>query len=496
MANGSIIYNVGFKVDSNGLKAAQQNLIKLKETLSSIGSISTSSLISPSLSTEQQGVLRKQIEDAKAAGKTIEKILQESYNPKLNTINITKFNQALKQSGSSISELGKKLAGFGPQGVTAFRQLTAQIASTKVQVKETNKLLEEMGTTIKNTIRWGITSSIWNNMTGSIEKAWGFAKKLDSSLNDIRIVTGKSADDMEKFAIQANKAAKNLGSTTTDYTNASLIYYQQGLDDAEVKARTETTLKAANVTGQSTAEVSEQLTAVWNGYKVSANEAELYVDKLSAVAATTASDLEELSTGMSKVASAASIMGVDIDQLNAQLATIVSVTRQAPESVGTALKTIYARMGDIEAGLDTETSLGTYTKEMKAMGFNVLDTNGKLKDMGTVIEEIGGKWDTLSREQQVALSQTMAGTRQYNNLLSLFDNWDMYTESLNTSKNAAGALQEQQDTYMESMEAHLQKLETEGERVYNSLFDASEINPLIDAITTVVSLIGDFVDSL
>lgn len=496
MANGSIIYNVGFKVDSNGLKAAQQNLIKLKETLSSIGSISTSSLISPSLSTEQQGALRKQIEDAKAAGKTIEKILQESYNPKLNTINITKFNQALKQSGSSISELGKKLAGFGPQGVTAFRQLTAQIASTKVQVKETNKLLEEMGTTIKNTIRWGITSSIWNNMTGSIEKAWGFAKKLDSSLNDIRIVTGKSADDMEKFAIQANKAAKNLGSTTTDYTNASLIYYQQGLDDAEVKARTETTLKAANVTGQSTAEVSEQLTAVWNGYKVSANEAELYVDKLSAVAATTASDLEELSTGMSKVASAASIMGVDIDQLNAQLATIVSVTRQAPESVGTALKTIYARMGDIEAGLDTETSLGSYTKEMKAMGFNVLDTNGKLKDMGAVIEEIGGKWNTLSREQQVALSQTMAGTRQYNNLLSLFDNWDMYTKSLNTSKNAAGALQEQQDTYMESMEAHLQKLETEGERVYNSLFDASEINPLIDAITTVVSLIGDLVDSL
>jgi hypothetical protein len=45
-------------------------------------------------------------------------------------------------------------------------------------------------------------------------------------------------------------------------------------------------------------------------------------------------------------------MGVDIDQLNAQLATIVSVTREAPESIGTALKTVYARMSDIQAGLD------------------------------------------------------------------------------------------------------------------------------------------------
>jgi TP901 family phage tail tape measure protein len=52
---------------------------------------------------------------------------------------------------------------------------------------------------------------------------------------------------------------------------------------------------------------------------------------------------------MSKVASAANAMGVDVDQLNAQISTIVSVTRQAPESVGTALKTIYARIGQLKS---------------------------------------------------------------------------------------------------------------------------------------------------
>jgi TP901 family phage tail tape measure protein len=94
---------------------------------------------------------------------------------------------------------------------------------------------------------------------------------------------------------------------------------------------------------------------------------------------------------MGKVASAANIMGVDIDQLNAQLATVVSVTRQAPESVGTAFKTIYARMGDIKAGLDDETTLGTYTEKMAQFGVNVLDANGNLRKMGNVIEEIGNK---------------------------------------------------------------------------------------------------------
>jgi hypothetical protein len=36
---------------------------------------------------------------------------------------------------------------------------------------------------------------------------------------------------MADFAIQANKAAKELGKTTTDYTNAALIFAQQGLSD-------------------------------------------------------------------------------------------------------------------------------------------------------------------------------------------------------------------------------------------------------------------------
>lgn len=64
----------------------------------------------------------------------------------------------------------------------------------------------------------------------------------------------------------------------------------------------------------------------------------------------------------------------------------------------------------------------------------------------------------MSREQQVALAQTMAGTRQYNNLLALFENFDQYNDALLTSQNSMGTLQEQQDTYMESTKAHLETL--------------------------------------
>ena len=481
MAGGNINYTIGFKVDKTGLNQLKSSLQDVQKQINKAG---------------QEGGLTKEFEEARDAAKQLEKILDSSWNNKLGQLNLNQVNKGIKETYGSVGELKKRLEQSGAVGSAAYNKVASSILNTNLQLRQSNKFLDSMAESMANTVKWGITSSIFNSITSSISKAWSYTKNLDSSLNDIRVVTELSAEKMDEFAVSANKAAKALGASTLDYTNASLIYYQQGLSQEEVDARAEVTLKAANVTGQSADTVSEQLTAVWNGYKVSAEEAELYIDKLAAVAATTASDLQELSTGMSKVASAANLMGVDIDQLNAQMATIISVTRQAPESVGTALKTIYARMGDIEAGLDTETTLGEYTSKMADMGINVLDANNELRDMGAVIEEIGGKWQNLSREQQIALSQTMAGTRQYNNLLSLFDNWDMYTKSLNESANAAGALQNQQDIYMERTEAHLQQLRTETQRTYDILFNPETANGFIDAFTGVTELFNNFIEGI
>lgn len=502
-----IDWTLKLDMDKNGLRQVYQEFANLKTTIDGLlsspdvnfGQALTKSLTDSQDSTKKTINLTKQeLQSLKSEISAMETVLNKSFNKNLGTLNISTFNNEIEKSKINLQDFYKKLSSpeIGQAGPQVFRKLTSEVLGTNIQLKKTSEFIDNLMVSFGNTVKWGITSSIFNNVTNAIQGAWTYAKKLDTSLNDIRIVTGKSGDEMERFAREANKAAASLGKSTTDYTQASLIYYQQGLNEEDVKARTDTTLKAASVTGQSTSAVSEQLTAVWSGYKVSAQETELYVDKLAAVAAATASDLEELSTGMSKVASAANIMGVDIDQLSAQIATIISVTRQAPESVGTALKTIYARMGDIEAGIDTETTLGEYTSKMAEMGVNVLNTKGELRDMGEVIEEIGEKWSSMSREQQLSLSQAMAGTRQYNNLLALFDNWGEYTKTLQISANAMGTLQDQQDIYMESTAAHVEQLETAWEKVFDAFFNNEGMNNLIDGGTEFIKLLGNFIESV
>ena len=495
MANqGRIKIGLDFNVNTASLDNVKKTLKSLRnmteaEIKAAGGHISPMSNMAMKSSKNDLGAMRKELD-------ALDKAFEAAFNPKLGTYELNKFNESLAASGTSAQRVFEAVSSYGAAGESALLDMTTNMLAVDRAAKQVNTTFKKLGDTMMNTLRWTITSTAINTVTGAIQQAYHYALDLDQSLNDIRIVTGKSAEDMEKFARQANKAAKSLGSTTTDYTEASLIYYQQGLSDAEVEARTETTLKAAAITGQSADAVSEQLTAVWNGYKVSANEAELYIDKLSAVAATTAADLEELSTGMSRVASAANVMGVDADQLTAQLATIVSVTREAPESIGTALKTVYARMSDIEAGLDTETTLGEYTSQMAQMGINVLDANGKLRDMGAVVEEIGGKWNSLNREQQVSLAQSIAGTRQYSRMMALFDNWDMYQEALTTSAESMGTLTKQHLTYLDSIEAHQNQLKASTEGLYDSIFNSDEIKGVYDTLSGIITLVDELVQSM
>ena len=485
-SGGSIKYNIGFNVDKTGLN-------QLKTSLKEIQMMTEKDMLKI-----DGGKNVAELNKIKQTASEVEKAFNQAFNQDLGTLNVTKFKQTIDSTAGGISNIKAQFALAGTAGQTAFRNLTTQVLTSNLKLKETSSLLTNMATTMANTIKWGVASSVMNTFTGTVQKAYGYVKNLDGSLNDIRIVTGKSAEEMDKFAVKANNAAKALGQTTTNYTDAALIYYQQGLSDQEAAARAEVTLKTANVTGQTGAEVSEQLTAVWNGYKVNAEEAELYIDKLAAVAATTASDLEELSTGMSKVASAANTMGVDVDQLNAQLSTIVSVTRQAPESVGTALKTIYARMSDLKLGGTDEDGLGLgdVSGTMESMGIDVMDATGNLRDMGEVIEDVAAKWGTWTEAQKTAMAQVMAGKRQYNNLMALFENWDMYEQAKATSENSAGTLQKQQDTYMESTEAHLKTLKAEWEDLYDSLLDADSINDIADLFSNLLSITSNFVDAI
>ena len=480
-----ITFGVGFNVNESGLN-------KLKQSLQEIQKLTTQDLLNTG--NFKANTVNRELASIKNSASQVQAALTRAFNPQLGVTNVAKFNQEMQRL--DVGKIAAQFNSLGAVGQSAFLNLTRQSLALNTPLKQNVSWLTKMGETLANTVKWRIATTAVNGFTSAVQGAFNYIKALDSSLTDIRIVTGQSREEMATFADQANAAAQALGRQTKEYTNAALAYYQQGLSDQEVQQRTEATLKAQNITGSGT-EMTDYLTAVWNGYKVVNDEIELYVDKLAAVADSSASNMAELATGMSKVAATANNMGVDIDQLTAQLATIIATTRQAPETVGNALKTIYARINDIKAGTDeADISLGNYTKKMAALGFNVLDSNNELRATGEVMEEIGERWQNLTREQQIYLAQTMAGQRQMNNLIALFDNWEQYSEMLNVSLNAQGTLNEKNSRYMESVTAHINQFKAATEGMQQALLDPDGIIEVYDAGTKLMELLTSFIESI
>ena len=429
--------------------------------------------------------------------------LQQATNVNTGNLDFSKFNSSLKQSGQSLQSYGQQLQKLGPAGQQAFLTLAKSVASAEIPIKRTNALIKEFTTTLANTARWQLSSSALHGFMGAIQSAYGYAQDLNASLNDIRIVTGQSTEQMARFAQQANAAAKALSTSTTNYTNASLIYYQQGLNDQQVKERTDVTIKMANVSKQSAETVSEQLTAVWNNFYDGSKSLEYYADVMTALGAATASSADEIAGGLEKFAAIGETIGLSYEYAASALATITSNTRQSEEVVGTALKTIFARIQGLNLGetLEDGVDLNKYSAALQSVGISIFESNGELKKMDYILEEMAAKWQTLNNSQQAALAQTVAGVRQYNQLVALMDNWDKgdadsMKANLNTAYNSTGATQKQADIYAESWEAAQKRVKAAAEKIYGALLNDDFFIDMLDGFEKILTFVNDLIENL
>ena len=458
------IYTIGFSADTSKVKT------QLKDLQTQLSNLVTNTT---GKSTNMLGGLSNEMINATQTAAQLKIHLQEATNVKTGKLDISRFIQQMDKGGMNLTKYQQALSQLGPEGDKAFASLARSLSMAELPLRRSNKLLNEMAISLKNTIKWQLSSSAIHAFMGTIQSAYGYAKDLNESLNNIRIVTGKSTDEMAEFAQQANKAAKSLSTTTTSYTDAALIYYQQGLSDKDVLERADVTVKMANVSRQSAEIVSEQMTAVWNNFDDGSKSLEYYADVMTALGAATASSSDEIAQGLEKFSAIADTVGLSYEYATAALATVTATTRQSADVVGNSFKTIFARLQGLQQGetQDDGVTLNKYSEALQNVGISIFESNGQLKEMDNILNELGAKWETLGEAEQVALAQTVGGVRQYAQLIALMDNWDFFQENLQTAYSAEGSLQEQANIYAESWEASSKRVKAAAEEIYDTLLN-------------------------
>ena len=259
--SNTIEYNIITKLNSSGISQLQT---QLKQLELSMQKFSNQKLLSD-----------KSVSEARTQLQGLSSALTKSFNPSLGMLDLTQFNAQLKESGVSARGLSQAFSLGGAQGQVALNNLTTQIGKFNSGVERTSSAADKMFNTIQNTFRWGLVSSAFSQFMNMIHQSVDYVKDLDESLTQIMLVTDYSRAQMQDYAKSANEAAKALGSTTVDMTNANLVFSQQGynLEDSDKLARYST--KLAKASQQDTATTSDQITAYMNAYNLDLDSGEL-----------------------------------------------------------------------------------------------------------------------------------------------------------------------------------------------------------------------------
>jgi hypothetical protein len=69
-------------------------------------------------------------------------------------------------------------------------QLASAISNAEIPIKKMNATLASWGQTLKNTVKWELSSTMVHGLESALSGAISYAKSLNASLTDIRIVTG------------------------------------------------------------------------------------------------------------------------------------------------------------------------------------------------------------------------------------------------------------------------------------------------------------------
>lgn len=328
--------------------------------------------------------------------------------------NLSKFENALDDARIAVEKQIKTEQASGIGGLSQPKEVAVESAQADTAIQGLlNKGAQKEGAVAADSI--DITTKALNKQSSSLGKAlkqfsiYAIAvraarkaltdavktvRDLDKYLTEQAMVTGKTRAQTYKLLKDYQNLASTLGATTKEIAEVATQFMRQGKTAEESLTLTTAAISAAKVAGISATESVDYLTTALNGFRLSAEDAMTISDKFAAVAAQSATSYDEIATALSKVASQANLAGMSIDYTTALLAKGIETTREAPETIGTALKTVIARMremGDYGETLEGDTDVNNVETQLAYIDIKLRTMNGELRSTEDVLNELGKK---------------------------------------------------------------------------------------------------------
>ena len=426
---------------------------------------------------------------------------------------IEQILQKLRESDqTSLEKLKASLINLGIQADVAedyVRQLRDGLDSIGAQSASIKKASSDMQM-LKSRFEYffGITNSI-QLFKRAVTSALNTVKELDKTMTEAAVVTNFSVGDMWTKLPEYSKHAQELGVSINGMYEATTLYYQQGLKTNAAMSIGVETMKMAKIAAMDSTDATKAMTAALRGFNMELNETSAIRvnDGYSQLAAGTAADTNQIATAMEKTASIAASANMEFETTAALLAQIIETTQEAPETAGTAMKTIIARFAEVKSlreqgeltGTDAEgekIDVNKIQTALRSVGISMDGFFAGTEGLDSVLLRLAEKWDTLDFETQRYIATMAAGSRQQSRFIAMMSDYGRTAELVDKAWNSTGASQRQFEKTLESMESKLQRLKNAWDQFTMGLANNEILKGAVDILTNIIEGINKLTSSI
>lgn len=426
-----------------------------------------------------------------------------------NNNSLIKSNKDAAETADNLrAAMGKPFPSDNYEEAVQYNQnlaRTVKEASAKFGelAQKTDTIGQKFRETFKNKIVQTFAYALIGLAVRALRQVYTNVVEIDSAMTQLRIVTNASDAQMTKFLNNSIKLSKELGASIKDVL-ASVETFSRlgyGLEDATILSQYATILsKVANVTSD---EATKGLTSILKGYGFDPSDTEHIADVLVEVGQKYAVSASELMEAYSKAGAALNATNTSFEK-SAGLIAAANAAVQDSSVVGTALKTVSARIRKSKADLDElgesaddlAESWSMYADEIKALtGFDIMadDSKTKFKDLYDIFDGLAKVWNRLGDDAettQARVAEILGGTRQYQVISSILTNWGDAAGAYTDAMDSAGASTRAMSIYVDSVEGRIGQLKASMEELSNSVLSSDLVKIVVNILNGGINAIN------
>ena len=355
---------------------------------------------------------------------------------------------------------------------------------------------------IKKFATWYIIAGLVTSAINALKSIVSITIDLDTAFTSIQMVTGYTDEQIKELRQSYIDLAEDMGVTVETVTDAADEWIRAGLSVADATKALKASLILSTIAQMESADATTYLVAAMNGYNLEASELIDLVDKLSAIDVVAATSSEELATALSYSATSAQLAGISLDKYLGMIATVSETTRQSASTIGNSFKSIFARLQQVKIGATLDAGgedISNVDTILKQYGIDLMSVSDNLTDMGALLDTLGEEWSTYSAAEKSQIAVTVAGVYQRERFLVLMENYERALELEEIALGSSGSAMDKYAIYQESLEAHINSLNSAWVDFVNELDASGFIDFLISiakGILDVVSGIVSWIDGL